>query len=394
MFPLLLSLAWALTVGGLLLRAIGQFRRYEVIRPEPALTAEEAPLILVVVPARNEAANIERCLRALLAQHYPAHRMAVAVVNDNSTDATAALAQRIAAGHRQVTVLNGDPLPAGWTGKPFACWQGAARQSSDWLAFIDADTFAGPFLLGTAVQLARRRRIDMLSLEPFQVLGSFWERLVIPSGLLALAFTQDLTRVNNPALPDAVANGQFLLIRSSVYAALGGHAGVRGEICEDTALARAVKHSGHRLAVLGAGSLIQTRMYDGLQSLWEGLSKNVTEMLGGIAATIAITLFGLLIAGTCVLLPIWFGMLCFAPRASRLEFTAFGLALAASGALWGIHIGTARYLRIPFWYGLLFPFGYLLAALIALNGIRERWQGHVLWKGRVFAPPSGGLSLK
>jgi chlorobactene glucosyltransferase len=213
--------------------------------------------------------------------------------------------------------------------------------------------------------------------------------------VLALAFTQDLGRVNDPAHPDAVANGQFILIRRSVYEALGGHAGVRGAICEDTALARAVKHSGHRLAVLGAAGLIRTRMYTGLQTLWQGLSRNVTETLGGIPATLGITLTGALMVWAAVWLPVWGGVRLLGQPGSSPEWAAFGLALSGSLALSGIHVGTARYLRIPLWYGLLFPAGYAMAGLIALNAVRERLQGHVLWKGRVIVSteePRGAVS--
>src|SRR5207248_7969753 len=108
-----------------------------------------------------------------------------------------------AAGDERVQLLAGAALPGGWAGKPHACWQGAAAAGKvDWLCFIDADTTADPPLLRTAIAAAEARGLDMLSVQPFQELGSWSERLVLPAGFFFVAFTQDLRRVNDPNQPD------------------------------------------------------------------------------------------------------------------------------------------------------------------------------------------------
>src|SRR5581483_10526369 len=144
-----------------------------------------------------------------------------------------------------------------------------------------------PALLRAAVGEALRRRVDLLSLEPRQELVTLWERLVIPAGLFVLAFLRDFRSLNDPASPQAAANGQFILIRRAVYDRIGGHAAVRDAICEDRALAQAAKDAGCSVALLGAATLARTRMYRNLPALWEGLRKNSTETLGGVAPALA-----------------------------------------------------------------------------------------------------------
>jgi chlorobactene glucosyltransferase len=390
MIALALAVAWFAIVALLLCRALRQFGSYETLRPAAEPRPAEAPSLTVIVPARNEARAIERCLHGLLRQAYPG-ALRVVVVDDGSTDGTASILRRIAATEPRLEPIAGGPLPEGWTGKAYACWQGARAARTEWLCFMDADTAAGPDLLATAVAAARRRELDMLSLQPFQELGTFWERLIIPAGLFVIAFSQDPSRVNDPASPDAAANGQFILIRREAYEAVGGHAAVRAQICEDSSLARRVKRAGYRLAVLGGERLVRVRMYTGLRSLWFGLSKNAAESVGGPQAAVFLAAIGVALAWTAVALPLGLAVVfVHAPPATHAA--ALGLAVAVSLAVLGMHTAGARRFRIPHWYGPLFPLGYTLLALIALNAVVQRRRGRVAWKGRVYAPPSSGTA--
>ena len=382
MWSLVIAFVWTGGVAWLLCRAVRQFGLYQTLRPAPA-DGKDAPDLAVIVPARNEAARIERCLRGLLAQDYPTERLRIIVVDDNSTDGTAILVERIAAEDARVRLIHGRPLPPGWAGKPHACQQGADAAGADWLCFLDADTAAQPALLRTAGKAAQEKRIDLLSLEPFQELGSFAERLVIPSGMFLIAFTQDPSRVNDPARPDATANGQFLLFRREAYEAVGGFAAVRDEICEDKALARAVKRAGFRLALMGAEELVRVRMYTGFRSLAEGLAKNVVDMAGGVGATLAAAALALVLGWAPILVPLWIG---------DRRPVALAVALAGSLALLGTHLAGARHFHIPFWYGFLFPLGYTLAAAVALYAVLRRVRGVVVWKGRTYSPAGKPLS--
>jgi chlorobactene glucosyltransferase len=387
MILLLLSLLWCCTVAWLLARAIAQFRHYERLGPraEP-LSAPATATVSVVIPARNEADNIQRCVRGLLAQDYPPACLEVVVVDDGSQDRTPEIVAQLAREHPRVRLVRAGPLPEGWAGKPHACWRGTHETTGDWICLLDADTLARPPLLSAAVHAAQTRCLDMLSLEPFQILTSFWERLVIPAGFFLVAFTQDLRRVNDPTQPDAVANGQFILIRRSVYDAIGGYASVRGHIAEDGALARRVKQSGHRLCVLGGESLIRTRMYRDFASVWQGASRTVVEMVGNGAGTLAMAAAAILLGWAAIALPLW-AIVNLATTGAAVSAWALGLSLAGSAAMFATHVGAAVYFRIPFWYGLLYPLGYTLGAAIAINSVIEHARGQVPWKGRIYAPP-------
>src|SRR5688572_6328553 len=137
-----------------------------------------APAIAVAVPARNEARNIGRCVAALLAQTYP--RFTVTVLDDRSTDATPEILAELARRDSRLRVLLGEPLPAGWAGKPHALVQAVAGVEAEWLCFVDADTFAEPDLLSAAYATAMAQRADMFTILTRQRLGSFWEKTVMP----------------------------------------------------------------------------------------------------------------------------------------------------------------------------------------------------------------------
>ncbi|MDB5358162.1 MAG: glycosyltransferase [Phycisphaerales bacterium] len=390
MLLLLACGAWAGTVAVLLWRAVRQYGFYEVLGPDALL--EQTPRVAVVIPARNEAHNLPRCLKGLLAQDYPADRWQITVVDDGSTDGTADVVQQFAQSDPRVRLLEGAVLPPGWAGKTHALWQGAAEAPSDadWLCFIDADTAPQPPLLRTAVRAAQGRGLGFLSLGPCQELLGFWERLLMPTGFFLLAFTQDVRQANDPASPQAHANGQFLLIHKEAYEAAGTYAAVRSQIADDSAMARAVKHSGHRIAVLGSQGLISARMYSDLGSLWEGLCRQAGELLGGTWPILLAAACALALGVAAVSLPFWAALsLAHGPNGIA-PITALVLASLGSAALLGTHIGAARYFQIPIGYGLLFPAGYLMGAVLLLNAAYGRVTHSVTWKGREY--PGGRTS--
>jgi chlorobactene glucosyltransferase len=376
------ALFWAVLVALLIARAARQYAAYEMLDEQPLVTPP--PCVDVVVPARDEAGAIARCLEGLAAQDYPAARRSITVVDDGSRDDTAAIARAVAGRVAGMRVIEAGELPAGWTGKTHACWQGARGAEGRWLCFIDADTAPQPALLRSAVAAAERRGLDLLSLEPRQELVTVWERLIIPAGLCALGFVGDLRRTADPNEARAPANGQFLLIRRESYERVGGHAAVRGAVAEDSALAARIKAAGGKIALAGGARLIAARMYRNLPQLWEGLAKNVTETLGGVAFAIAVSLAGLVLAWSAWALPAALA-LALAASPSLLGLAALLLASLASLAMLGLHVAAARYFAIPLWYGVLFPLGYTLAAMLASEGIAARCRGRVAWKGRVYS---------
>jgi chlorobactene glucosyltransferase len=383
---LLLSIAWVLVVAGLLTRAITQYRHYQLVLPAGPDAGEPAPMVTVIVPARNEEASIGCCIQALLDQDYPPDRLQLVLVDDHSEDRTAAVAQEVAGDDLRFQLLHAETLPNSWLGKPWACWRGASIAQGEWLCFLDADTIACPPLIRTAVRRTIERKIDLLSLEPDQELVSFWERLLLPDGFFLIAFTHDIRRTNDPAFSDAAVNGQFLLIRRAAYEAVDGHRGVCGAVAEDSALAARMKAAGYRLDVAGTKGLLHTRMYSDVRSLWEGTARQAASLLPGAALPL-MALAGLILAWAPLALPAW-SVHALASGGGGPTIVALVASLAGSLALFGTHIGAASYFRIPLWYGLLFPVGYTLGAGVMMFAAWQRWHGQTRWKGRVYEAAS------
>jgi chlorobactene glucosyltransferase len=387
MAALLAGLVWVCLIASLLWRAVRQFAAFRSASLAGLTPQRAPPSVLpdtaVIVPARNEIGNIADCLACLSAQRGFSAGSSIIVVDDGSQDGTADAVAGIARGDPRIALVDPGQLPAGWLGKSHACWRGALAAQTPWLCFVDADVRAAPELLRRAIRVAEQYRIDMLSLSPFQQLGSFWERLIIPAGLVLVACVQDLRLINDPAAPEISANGQFILIRRASYFAVGGHRAVRGEICEDKALAAAVKRAGLRFRMLGAENLAQTRMYTDLASLWEGLSKNAIDITGRAVTTVAAATAAMVLAWAALLLPLLSGIVAMR-LASAVAIAGFALALAGSTALAGVQIGAARHFRIPAVFGLLFPFAYTTIAVLAWHGAGLRRGGRVTWKGRTY----------
>jgi chlorobactene glucosyltransferase len=382
---LLFSSLWLAIMAWLIARAVQQrgcLRRLEPVLPPPG---SDAPRVTVVIPARDEEANIGHCLESLLTQDYPAGRVNIIVVDDQSADATAAIVRGLARQYPQITLITSPPLPPRWTGKSHACWIGAraAAPPSEWLCFIDADVTAQRGALSSAVHTVLRERLDLLSLMPRQELGSFAERLILPCGLIVLSFVQDLRQSQARSGSAVAATGQFMLVRRDAYEAVGGHAAVCTVICEDLEFARRLKQSGRAVLLMGGDDLLSTRMYTGWRTLWPGLAKNLVDTLGGPAATLALAIAGLILAWAAFIVPVtdlagWL-------RGDQDAFSALLLALAGSGAALGLHLAATFYFRIPFWYGLVFPLGYTVGALMAIDSVRRRLSGRVIWKGRIYS---------
>ena len=380
---LILGLMWFAVVMWLLARVIRQFRVHECGSLRALECGEPLPSVAVVVPTRDEAGNIETCLTHLLAQSGVEGRISVFVLDDESQDGTPEIAGKYAGGSMPVEVLAAGPLPSGWLGKPHACWRGALASRSDWLCFIDADVRASPDLLRVALLTAKTQHLHMLSLHPHQELGGFWERVVLPAGMLMIACAKDHSAAQDPISPEATANGQFILIRRDIYFAVGGHAAVRMQICEDQALARLVKQSGHRLRAVGGEKFIRTRMYTGLQSLWEGFSKNAIEIMGTAHGTLATAVGGLLVGWSTWLIPILAVTLA-SEAASVKGWLGFVVAGIGSLVIVAVQVGTLRHFQTSALYVFLFPVGVSIAAAIAVHSIVLRLRGRTTWKGRSY----------
>lgn len=229
---------------GLLLLNLLNFPRLKgfIARESPG---EQQPLLSILVPARNEAENIEACIRSLLAQKY--ERLEVLILDDQSTDGTDEIVRTIidelpARHFGRLRLLHGKTLPAGWIGKNFACHQLYQQALGDYLFFTDADTWHAPETASAVIHCMQHYKVQLLTALPDQELRSFGERLIIPL-LNFTIFTLlpiPLVRLRpEPSL--SMGNGQLLCFERSAYAAIGGHEAVKNQILEDVRLAQTIK---------------------------------------------------------------------------------------------------------------------------------------------------------
>jgi chlorobactene glucosyltransferase len=343
-----------------------------------------AERISVIVPARNEARNIRRCILALLAQTYPNYELIV--VDDHSNDATPTFLAGLQRDHPgSLQIVSGGDLPAGWAGKPHALHLGVQASHGDWLCFVDADTFAAPDLLAAAFTTAQAQKADLFTLLTDQELGTFWEKVILPLVFTALSFGFPAEQVNDPRRPEAIANGQFILIHRSVYNAVGGHSAIRDRIAEDKALAQMVKQHGYRLIVADGRRVASTRMYTRFAEIWEGWTKNIFL---GMRDRLGLLLFGAFVGLlAALLLPLWLvgGLYWFVSTgtASAALVASQALALWAYIIYWRVRASLAFHIS-PL-YAFTLPLGaFVFTAMMFASAFRVLSGQGVTWKDRTY----------
>ena len=351
----------------------------------------DGPPVSVIIPARNESAVIETAARSILATSY--QHVELIVVDDRSTDDTAAKVARLAAGDARIRLLSGSPLPEGWYGKPWACLQGARAATGELLLFTDADTTHGPELLGRAVGALARERTELVTVAPHQRCVTLWERLIMPQIWLLLGLRYHPARVNRARRErDTIANGQFILTTRQAYEAVGTHEAVRHEVAEDLALAQAYLRSGRPIHFAFAHRFMETRMYHSLPHLIEGWSKNL--YLGGQRSFPHEPALRALVPALLVSAFLFWLVPPAVALAGLAGVNIGGLLPAAVAAtalsvlFWSL---VSLGMEIPPWYGLGFPAGAAMALYIALRSIR-RGGRRVEWRGRVYGTGSGPAS--
>lgn len=354
-------------------------RRIPVLFPAKYDLAD-APLISIVVPARNEAANIERCIRSLLTQNY--ENLEVIAVDDASTDATPQILARLAAEDSRLRVVAGGPLSEGWTGKNNAVYQGVQHAHGSWLLFVDADVALHPGGLSAAYAAARQHKVAMVTLWARQELGSFWEYVVQPV-IIGMNQTVDpFQRVSNPNYPQAAfANGQFILIDRAIYDRIGGHARVRDEVVEDQMLSWHLKHANERLLMMDGTRVLSTRMYTSLESIWEGWSKNNFLTLHRSFLLLIGSMISIyFVVISPFILTIW-ALLAF--KFTNTILDPLVINLGAMSLLFWTRWRARSYFRTPLRYYIWHALGGIVFLGIMLNSayLHSQRRG-VTWKGR------------
>ncbi|HEU4561496.1 MAG TPA: glycosyltransferase [Longimicrobium sp.] len=338
-------------------------------RLERAGEPRALPLVSVLVPARNEGANLRANLLHLLALDYP--ELEIIVLDDHSEDDTAAVVAGLIRGHLgRLRFIRGEALPDGWLGKNWACRQLAREARGEILLFCDADVSAAPLAVARTVALMQRMDTDAVTALPRHRFGTPAEAAVVPLiAQLPVAATLPLALVPRTAAPSlSMANGQWIAFTREAYDRIGGHAAVRDQVLEDVHLGRAVKGAGLRLAAAVAPHDLSVRMYEGWAEVRRGFGKNLYALLGGRPGSFAM---GIIIFLLVAVYP-WMATIRPTP-----------LALAALAMLIAVRIAAALLFRHGWATVLLHPLGALLALWIAATSFRTR--GKVEWRGRTVA---------
>ncbi|HSO11403.1 MAG TPA: glycosyltransferase [Anaerolineales bacterium] len=353
---------------------------------EPAPPPSDPPLISVCVPARNEERNIRACVEAILNQDYP--NFEIIVLDDRSTDSTPQILAHIASRDSRLRPISGSNLPAGWAGKPHALYQASAFARGEWLCFIDADTFLTPDALSSCHAKALETKADMFTIMTFQILGSFWEKTIMPLVMTALSVGFSPHKVNDPKRKDAIANGQFILIKRSIYDVIGGHESVKNSVVEDKAISERVKWNGHRLVVADGTKVAKTRMYTSLSEMWEGWTKNIYLGLRDRTGLLWLGAFGAFLAFIAsTILPAWplLGIIWYANSGRWMAAAIVIESLLLWAYLIYMRARIASRMEISPWYTLTTPLGAgVFGAMMLTSAWRVVTRKGVTWKGRTY----------
>lgn len=322
--------------------------------------------ISVLVPARNEANHIQDLLHDLL--RLRSSYMEIIVCDDHSSDTTPVIVQQMAKENPSIRLIPSEPLPTGWLGKNFACHQLAKEAKGTFLLFLDADVRINGDCIRSAIQLAQKKQLGMISIFPMQLMLSLGEKLTVPImnyillSLLPLIGVKKISRFASIA----AANGQFMLFEASIYRTTTPHSRFRNHKAEDIAIARFFKSQRIKIACLTGDERITCRMYSGYREAVNGFARNIRMFFGNslFAAGIFwfITTFGFI--------AVW---LSFPP----------GIVTGYLFALFSVRLFTSVASRqsIPMNL-LLFPFQLLSCGWIIYKSIAYSLNHKQQWKGR------------
>ncbi len=265
-------------------------RRYAL--PPPATGAQ--PRVAVLIPARNEEANIGEALACVLASE--GVDLEVLVLDDDSADSTGSIVRRVAYHDSRVRLAEGHGLPPGWNGKQHACWTLAEASTAPLLVFLDADVRIEPELLARMASFRAGTRTALVSGFPRLITLTWLEQLLLPLIHFVLLGFLPMGSMRRGTTPSVAAGcGQFMMVERAAYFASGGHSAIRETMHDGLLLPRTLRRAGFRTDIADITELASVRMYDSAAKVWQGLAKNATEGIataGKIVPLSLVLLFG------------------------------------------------------------------------------------------------------
>ena len=351
------------------------------VRGDRPAARTAVPMVSVCIPARNEEANIEACVRSVLANVDVA--VEVLVYDDQSTDATPAILARLVAEDARVRVVPTQPLPQGWNGKQWGCERMGQAAHGQWVLFTDADVRFERDCVARTLARAESLGADLLSTVPRQVTGSWAEHAVIPLISFVLLSYLPMARMRATTSPAASgACGQFILARRDAWLASGGHAAFRASMHDGIKMPRAFRRAGFRTDLFDGTDLVQCRMYRGFGQVWRGFAKNAYEGLGSPVLLLFVTL----LHGCAVLLP-WLTLALGLVDVAMSPWVPWVAALTIVAGF-AQRIVLARRFAHAWASVALHPVGILMLTVIQWYSLWLHLTGRRAWKGRTAGAPA------
>jgi len=365
-------LAWAMLVLLVALLVTGLDLLFGISRIErlTSLTGHQgpAPLVSLVVAARNEERNVEAAARSLLAQRYPS--LEIIAVEDRSTDRTGAILDALAAVEPRLKVVHLTKLPPGWLGKNHALSVGATAARGEWLLFADADVIMAPDSISRAVAYAERRGLDHVTILPDTLMPGILLKAFVVVGIIIFGIALRPWKARDPRSRHFVGVGAFNLVRASAYARAGGHEPIRLRPDDDIKLGKILKRSGARQDALSGRGMVSVEWYRTLGETIDGLMKNSFAV---VQYNPPMMLLGV----------VFYVVLGLAPLAALVLGTGPLQWLGAAAVGWQllVHAWVAREAHLPLRAVLLYPVIYLIFAWIVLRAmVLNLRQGGIYWR--------------
>jgi glycosyltransferase involved in cell wall biosynthesis len=331
------------------------------------------PLVSIVVPACNEEKNIEKSLLSLLNQDYK--NLEIIVINDRSTDGTAAVLQQLQVRFPDLRIHEIADLPEGWMGKSHALSTGAALAKGDFLVFTDADVFLEKTTIARAVRYMSSNRLDHLTLV-FKNVTHGWllNSLILDMGM-GLLFLVRPWMARNSGNSWFVGIGAFNMVRRLVYQEIGGHEGIRMHPIDDLMLGKMIKQHGFFQDCLLAYDFVLVPWYDSVRTMINGLEKNMFALVHYRVWLVPVVLFAIIVPN---ILPVW-GVIFGNNDVRIICFLAVGIRLAAC-------FKGLRMQDLPWWYlpGFIIT-PYISCYIIMISVFVTKINGGINWRGQHYA---------
>ena len=327
------------------------------------------PRVSVLIPARNEEANVGDCIKGFLSQNYD--NFEIHVLDDQSTDRTGAIIEKFGEQYPIVQAIHGKPLPAGWHGKNWACHQLSQHADGEILIFTDADNRPAPNAIANTIAYMQKLELGLLSAFPEKVTGTLAEKLVVPVVDMFVYAGLPLWLTYFSRFPSlAAASGLWIAFTREAYQLIGGHQAVSNQIVEDVELSRLAKKRGIKILTSAGTRVVSCKMYHSFKEVWDGFSKNLFGLVGYKMIPFFILVLGLFTMCVLPYITVWFAPLR-------------GLAIVAIVMNIVIRMVLALKYRHPFFTSvILHPLGILLTLLIGINSFCQVRSGRLQWKGR------------